>query len=134
MKKSIFAILFGFSVVLTAENAPVVKMAVFPDNTVFTVRKGVIPDGKKSLNFFEDTQFFKGSFNVWSEDVQFGVRNMPQKKFNSSIYSNPNLAFANQNVVVTLKTIGSKEHIISGKLVKIENTENPYEIPDVIAI
>ena len=134
MKKSLISIISVLSVVLCADPAQIVKMAVFPDNTVFTVRKGVIPDGMDSLSFFEDVQFFKGSFNVWSEDVQFGVRNMPQKKFNSSIYSNPNLAFANQNVVVTLKTIGSKEHIISGKLVKIENPENPYEIPDVIAI
>ena len=102
MKKSLFAILFGFSVVLTAENAPIVKMAVFPDNTVFTVRKGVIPDGKNSLNFFEDTQFFKGSFNVWTKDVQFGIRNMPKKKFNSDVYSNPGTAFADQQQAFTV--------------------------------
>ena len=134
MKKSLFAILFGFSVVLTAENAPVVKMAVFPDNTVFTVRKGVIPDGKKSLNFFEDTQFFKGSFNIWTKDVQFGIRNMPKKKFNSDVYSNPGTAFADQQIVVTLKNTNSNEHIISGKLIKIENPDNPYAVPSVIAV
>ncbi len=134
MKKSLFFIIYGLSVVLTAENAPVVKMAVFPDNTVFTVRKGVIPDGEKSLSFFEDKQFFKGSFALWNQDVQFGIRNMPQKKFNSDVYANPNTAFANQNVVVTLKKTNGSEHIISGKLIKTENPENPYEIPSVIAI
>ena len=109
-------------------------MAVFPDNTVFTVRKGVIPAGKNTLQFFEDEQFFKGSFSLWSKDIQFGIRYMPEKRFNSNIYANLNTAFANQNVVVTLKTFFKNDHVISGKLLKIENPENPYEIPSVIAI
>ena len=135
MKKIILLSLFCASIfAFAADNAPIIKMAVFPDNTVFFVRKGVIPDGKNSLNFFEDTQFFKGSFNVWTKDVQFGIRNMPQKKFNSNIYSNPNAAFANQQIVVTLKRFGGSEHIINGKLIKIENPDNPYEIPSVIAV
>ena len=131
-------ILFAISVVTfcicASDKTEIVKMAIFPDNTVFTVRKGVIPDGKNSLTFFEDTQFLKGSFNIRTKDIQFGIRNMPQKKFNSDVYSNPNTAFANQQVVVTLKNTNNNEHIISGKLVKIENPDNPYAIHSVIAI
>lgn len=134
MKKSLVSILFALSAVLTAENAPVIKMAVFPDNTVFTVRRGVIPDGENSLNFFDDTNFFKGSFNVWAKDIQFGIRNIPRKQFSSDIYSNPNAAFANQQVVVSLKKSAGGEHIISGKLIKIEDPENPCAISEIIAI
>ena len=50
-KYTLFAVFFALTAALTAENAPVVKMAVFPDNTVFTVRKGVIPDGKDFHTF-----------------------------------------------------------------------------------
>lgn len=59
---------------------------------------------------------------------------MPKKQFNSNVYFNPNTAFANQNVIVTLKKSGNNEHIISGKLIKIENPDDPYAVPAVIAV
>ena len=134
MKKTfLYAILFAVLNIF-ANDSSIVKMAVFPDNAVFTVRKAVIPDGRDSLSFFCDEQFLKGSFSLWSKDVQFSIRNMPKKQFNADIYSNPNAAFANQEVVVTLKKIGSTEQTVIGKLIKIENPDNPYEIPSVIAV
>lgn len=135
MKKIIFLSLFCTSILaFSADNAPIIRMAVFPDNTVFTMRKGVIPANAEGISFFEDKQFFKGSFSLWSKDVAFAVKQMPKKRFNANIYANLNNAFANQNVVVTLKRFGSREHTVSGKLIKIENPENPYEIPSVIAV
>lgn len=135
MKKIIFLSLFCTSILaFSADNAPIIRMAVFPDNTVFTMRKGVIPANAESISFFEDKQFFKGSFSLWSKDVAFAVKQMPKKRFNANIYANLNNAFANQDVVVTIKQFGNREHIVSGKLIKIENPENPYESPSVIAI
>lgn len=135
MKKIIILLLFCTSFfIFAAEKAPLVKMAVFPDNTVFSVRRAEIPANKDTLSFFDDTQFLKGSFCIWSKEVNFGIRYMPEKRFNSNIYTNLNNAFANQNVVVTLKNFAKNERIVSGRLVKIENPENPYEIPNIIAI
>lgn len=134
--KKIF--LFG-SVLMTmaavaAEKAPVERMAVFPDETVFTVRKAEIPSGSEDLKIFDDTQFFKGSFSLWSKDVDFAVKQLPRKRFNSYIYGNLNNAFANQHVVVVMKNYSNTERIVSGKLLKIENPENQYENPSVIAV
>jgi hypothetical protein len=117
-----------------AEKAPITQMAVFPDETVFTVRKAEIPSGSEDLKIFDDTQFFKGSFSLWSKDVDFTVKQLPRKRFNSYIYGNLNNAFADKNVVVVVKNFSKAERIVSGKLLKIENPENPYEIPSVIAV
>lgn len=126
---TLFAVLNVF-----ADESSIVKMAVFSDNTVFTVRKAVFPEGRNSLSFFSNEQFFKGSFSLWSKDVQFGIKDMPRKQFNADVYSNPNAAFADHDVIVTLKKNGNQEQIISGKLIKIENPDNPYEISSVIAV
>lgn len=134
MKCMLYFVSFFMSLTLFAESITTEKMAVFPNNTVFTLQKAVIPENQDSFNFFTDRQFFKGSFAVWSNDVLFSVQQRPKKRFNANVFANINAAFADRHVLITLKSYGKEENIISGKVIKIENPDNPFEIADIIAV
>lgn len=135
MKKTLFLVLFGVIFgSFAAEKAPLTGIAVFSDNTVFKIRECKFAPNKKIVSFFEDEVFFKGSFALSDSDIGFGIKYLPRKKFIADVYYNPNVAFAGRDVVIALKNYGKEERIISGKIIKIDDPENPSALSSVIAV